>query len=121
MKEITCPKLFGVDRNGKQWGLVEYLLDVVFIRAALYSDKDFCDCIAELQPKLLPLRGEAQVEVTFKLTDTSHKVLVNMGLPDPRLEVLPETQFGIAQARLAILSAKEVKEKPPKEKAAKSE
>lgn len=109
MKEITFPELCGVDNSGRQWGLSEYLTDIVFARVDLLVD-DWCELIVELKPKLMPLRGKAQVGVKVKITDTHHRLLRERALPPENMQMAPEFSFAVAQCRLAIGRAVEAKE-----------
>jgi hypothetical protein len=118
MKEITLPEPIVLGSAGKPAGLADYILEMVFTQRGLYQDAEFCELVMNLQPKLAKLRGEGGQKL--RVTDAHHKALVSRGLPDQQAQLLPEIQFYIAQCRLAIVKAEDVKETVVEDKPAKS-
>lgn len=116
MKEITLPEFCGVDDNGKEFGLAEFLTDLLFTRPDLLKDtgdNGFCEMVSDLMLPLKRLHGREHVGKVFRISDEYQRLLLNLDWSNPRIaQHSPESALTIAQLRLAVKRAVSVKEEP---------
>lgn len=117
-KQINCPELKGVLINGTnitQWGLVEYLEDVILPRAL--ATADMCEMSIRVLTQLTGKRGQAQVGWRFIVSTADHQKLCELarGLVGQLPPVLssPENMIAVATCNIAIYLAADVEDPKP--------
>jgi hypothetical protein len=94
--------------------MAEFLLNVVFVRDDLYSNKEYCEVIAALHPKVTKLKGEAQEGQSLDMSGDELAALIRMALPATNNSLMPEIQYLVALCRLALHGAATVEEEKAK-------
>ncbi len=104
-KTITCPSLCGAvikkDGNIVEWGLIEYIQDILFQDAL--GSAELCEFVVRVS-KLLPKRGSEQVGVKIVLEKEDWSTLCMLASKQ-RTPGSPELIVAIATCNLSIFRA----------------
>ena len=112
LREVTIPEPTTLDRNGRKWGLIEWLLESM---GDLANTAEGHDVITQVYPIVYPLKGEEQGGKTFTVTQGQLEKLQECSRITNKGMVAMENLLAVSGYLQALRMAKYVDEKKPVE------